>query len=228
MLYIVATPIGNLEDITFRAVNILKQVDLIAAEDTRTSKKLLDHYGIQTPLTSFHSHSSDHKVIEIVEKLQSGQTVALISDAGTPGISDPAFKLTTAVAKAGIKIFPIPGVSAVVTALSVSAAPIDKFIYLGFIPLKKGRQTLLKSLVEETKTVVIYESVHRIEKTLKELEIYLGQRYLCVGREMTKMFEEYFRGTTSEAIAHFSKKKPKGEFTIVIAPANYSLTQSDD
>jgi 16S rRNA (cytidine1402-2'-O)-methyltransferase len=227
MLYVIATPIGNLEDITFRAVRTLKEVDVIAAEDTRTSKKLLDHYEIKTPLTSFHSHSTDQKVNDIIEKLSNGQSVALISDAGTPGISDPAFKLTTAVARAGFKIMPIPGVSAVITALSASAAPIDKFIYLGFLPLKKGRQTIFNSIAEETKSVVFYESVHRILKTLNEMHKYLGDRYICVGREMTKMYEEYFRGTTTEAIEHFSAKKPKGEFTIVIAPANYSLKNEE-
>lgn len=223
MLYIVATPIGNLEDITFRAVRILKEVDLIAAEDTRTSKKLLNHYEIETNLTSFHSHSNDKKLFEIIELLKAGKNIALISDAGTPGISDPSFKLITAAVAAGLEVNPVPGVSAVITALSVSAAPIDKFIYLGFLPLKKGRQTVLKNLALESRTIVIYESVHRIEKTLKELQTYLGDRFVCVSREMTKMFEEYFRGSLSEAVSHFAKKKPKGEFTLVIAPENYSL-----
>jgi 16S rRNA (cytidine1402-2'-O)-methyltransferase len=223
MLHIVATPIGNLEDITFRAVRVLQEVDLIAAEDTRTSKKLLNQYSISTPLTSFHSHSNDKKLVELIQKLKNGQQIALISEAGTPGISDPAFKLVTMAVKEGIKVIPIPGVSAVITALSVSAAPTDKFIYLGFLPQKKGRQTALKKLAIEERTVVIYESVHRIEKTLNELLENIGDRYICVGREMTKMFEEFFRGSISEAIAHFKSKKVKGEFTVVISPADYSL-----
>lgn len=223
MLYIVATPIGNLEDITFRAVRTLQEVDLIAAEDTRTSKKLLNHYQVSTPLISFHSHSNDKKLFDLIEKLKTGENIALISDAGTPGISDPAFKLVTMAVREGITVVPIPGVSAVITALSVSAAPTDKFIYLGFLPQKKGRQTALKKLALEERTIVIYESVHRIEKSLSELLQYLGDRYICVGREMTKMFEEYFRGTISEAIAHFKTKKVKGEFTVVISPADYSL-----
>jgi 16S rRNA (cytidine1402-2'-O)-methyltransferase len=223
MLYIVATPIGNLADITYRAVKALSDVDLIAAEDTRTSKKLVSHYSINTPLISFHSHSNDKKIDELINKLLAGENIALISDAGTPGISDPAFKLVTRAVASGIAVVPIPGVSAVITALSVSGAPTDKFIYLGFLPQKKGRQTLLKNLKIETKTLVIYESVHRIQKTLSELENTLGDRYVCVGREMTKMFEEYFRGTLKEAIEHFKKGKPKGEFTLVIAPENYNL-----
>lgn len=227
MLYIVSTPIGNLEDITFRAVRMLKEVDLVAAEDTRTSSKLLNHYEIKKELVSFHSHSNDKKILELIELLKSGKNIALISDAGTPGISDPSFKLITAAISAGIKVAPIPGVSAVITALSVSAAPIDKFIYLGFLPLKKGRQTVFKKMAEETRTIVIYESVHRIEKTLKEIESYMGNRYICVAREMTKMFEEFFRGTVQEAITYFASKKPKGEFTVVIAPDNYNLETND-
>lgn len=227
MLYIVATPIGNLEDITFRAIRTLKEVDLVAAEDTRTSAKLLNHYEIKKELISFHSHSNDKKLNELIELLKNGTNIALISDAGTPGISDPSFKLITAAISSGIPVSPIPGVSAVITALSVSAAPIDKFIYLGFLPLKKGRQTVFKKMAEETKSIVLYESVHRIEKTLQEIENYLGNRYVCVAREMTKMFEEFFRGTIQEAIQHFKSKKPKGEFTIVIAPENYNLDKND-
>lgn len=221
MLYIVATPIGNLSDITYRAVETLRQVDLIIAEDTRTSSKLLVHYEIETDMSSFHSYSSDSKIESIVEKLKNGQEIAMISDAGTPGISDPSFKLIQLALAAGVEVVPIPGVSAVITALSVSGAPIDKFIYLGFLPVKKGRKSLLEELAGENRTLVLYESVHRIEKTLKELLEYFGDRYVCVGREMTKKFEEFFRGDLSEAIEYFVKNKPKGEFTVVVSPASF-------
>jgi 16S rRNA (cytidine1402-2'-O)-methyltransferase len=221
MLYITATPIGNLEDITLRAIKTLKEVDVILAEDTRTSKKLLNHFEIQKEVASFHSYSKQDKIDQIVERLLGGESMALISDAGTPGISDPSFHLIQACLKAGVKVVPIPGVSAVITALSVSGAPIDKFIYLGFLPLKKGRKTLLETLKDEKRTMVMYESVHRINRTLSELLEVLGDRYVCVAREMTKMFEEYYRGKLSEASQHFNSKKPKGEFTIVIAPESF-------
>lgn len=221
MLYITATPIGNLEDITLRALRTLKEVDLILAEDTRTSKKLLNHFEIKKEIVSFHSYSKEDKIKQIVDRLKNGESMALISDAGTPGISDPSFHLIQACLREYIKVVPIPGVSAVITALSVSGAPIDKFVYLGFLPIKKGRQTLLKSLVDEKKSIVLYESVHRIERTLSELLDVLGDRYVCVAREMTKMFEEYYRGKLSDANLHFKSKKPKGEFTIVIAPESF-------
>jgi 16S rRNA (cytidine1402-2'-O)-methyltransferase len=223
MLYIVATPIGNLQDITLRAIETLKQVDLVAAEDTRVTGILLKHFGIDSKLISFHSHSNEKKLFEIIDILKEGKTVALVSDAGTPGISDPSFKLITECIRQGIEVMPIPGVSALVTALSVSGAPIDKFTYLGFLPMKKGRQTVLKSMANEPRTMVVYESVHRINKTLSELREFLGNRYICVGREMTKMFEEYYKGTIDQAIEHFKQKTPKGEFTLVIAPEGYNL-----
>jgi len=226
MLYIVATPIGNLQDITLRAIETLKQVDLVAAEDTRVTGILLKHFGIDSKLISFHSHSNEKKLFEIIDILKEGKTVALVSDAGTPGISDPSFKLITECIRQGIEVMPIPGVSALVTALSVSGAPIDKFTYLGFLPMKKGRQTVLKSMANEPRTMVVYESVHRINKTLSELREFLGNRYICVGREMTKMFEEYYKGTIDQAIEHFTQKTPKGEFTLVIAPEGYNLAPS--
>jgi len=220
MLYVVATPIGNLEDITFRAVGILKEVDFIVAEDTRTSGVLLKNYEIDTPMKSFHSHSSRDKAKEIVAEIASGKSAAIISDAGTPGISDPGFVLIQEALNAGVELIPIPGASAVLTALCVSGAPTDKFVYLGFLPLKKGRKTLLESLQDEPRTLVLYESVHRIGKTLEDLYNALGNRYVCVGREMTKMYEEYLRGELSEVKEKF-KSKSKGEFTIVVAPENF-------
>lgn len=222
MLYIIATPIGNLEDITLRAVRILSEVDFVVAEDTRKSGLLLQHLEINKPLKSFHSYSSEAKVKSLVEELAGGKSAALISDAGTPGISDPGFQLIRLALQEGIEVYPIPGVSAVITALSVSGAPTDKFTYIGFLPVKKGRQTLLESLKDETKTLVLYESVHRISKTLENLYTALGDRYVCVGREMTKKFEEYYRGHLSEAVKHFSSKQ-KGEFTIVVAPEGFEL-----
>lgn len=220
MLYIVATPIGNLEDITLRAIRTLKEVDFVVAEDTRKTGLLLKHLEIDKPLKSFHSYSSKGKSNSIAEELAEGKSAALVSDAGTPGISDPGFQLVQSALDAGVGVVPIPGASAVITALQASGAPIDKFIFLGFIPVKKGRQTMLESLKDYDKTIVIYESVHRIGKTLSELYNTLGDRYVCVGREMTKMYEEYFRGGLSEAKEKFGSKS-KGEFTIVIAPEGF-------
>lgn len=216
MLYIVSTPIGNLEDITLRAIRTLKEVDYIAAEDTRHAKILLNKYEIKTQVLSYHSHSSNAKVDHIINLLNDGKTVALISDAGTPGISDPAYTLIRAAIENGITICPIPGPSAVLSALVMSGLPMNNFLYLGFIPLKKGRQTLLKELASEERTIVIYESPHRILKTLKDLQEYLGDRNIAVCREITKIYEEAFRGKISEALEYFTKKNPKGEFVLVI------------
>ena len=216
MLYIVSTPIGNLEDITFRAVRTLKEADLIAAEDTRHSQILLKKYEITTHATSFHSYSDTRKLEYIVDELKAGKNVALISDAGTPGISDPAYALVRRAIEEGIKVVPIPGASSLLTALVASGMPMDKFLYLGFLPLKKGRQTLLKSLENEERTLVIFESPHRIERTLKDLLQYLGDREIAVCRELTKVFEEIIRENISETIKHFEQKKPKGEFVLVV------------
>lgn len=216
MLYIVSTPIGNLEDITLRAIRTLKEVDYIAAEDTRHAKILLNKYEIKTQVLSYHSHSSNAKVDHIINLLNDGKTVALISDAGTPGISDPAYTLIRAAIENGITICPIPGPSAVLSALVMSGLPMNQFLYLGFIPLKKGRQTLLKELASEERTIVIYESPHRIQRTLKDLQEYLGDRNIAVCREITKIYEEAFRGKISEALEYFTKKNPKGEFVLVI------------
>lgn len=221
-LFVVATPIGNLSDITFRAIETLKAVDFIAAEDTRQTKKLLDKYDIDTRAVSFHAQTSETKTNQIIERITKGQSCALVSDAGTPGISDPGFRLTTAAYAQGIKVIPIPGASAVTTLISAAGFPTDKFTFHGFLPHKKGRQTLIKSFIEANKPQIVYESVHRFPKLLKELETVVGgERSICVGRELTKMFEEIWRGTVSEAQAHFDKNNTKGEFVVIIAPKNF-------
>ena len=216
MLYLVSTPIGNLEDITFRAVRILKEADYIACEDTRTSGVLLKHYDIHTSLLSFHSHSGVTKVDKIIELLKEWKNIALISDAGTPGISDPGYILIRAAIEASIEVSPIPGASAVLSAIVSSGMQMNHFLYLGFLPIKKGRQTLFTSLKNKDYSVVMYESVHRIMKTLEELEKYFGpEHHICVGREITKKFEEFKRGPVSEVRAYFEKATCKGEFVII-------------
>lgn len=217
-LFIVATPIGNLEDITLRALRILKEVEYIAAEDTRHSGILLKKYEIPGKLLSYHSHSSTDRRDHIINLLLQGNSVALISDAGTPGISDPAYGLITKAIEEGITITPIPGPSAVLSALVMSGLPMNHFLYLGFLPIKKGRQTLLKRLAEEDHTIVIYEAPHRILKTLSQLLEFWGDRPVAICREITKIHEEAIRGTLSQALEHFKNKKPKGEFVLVIGP----------
>lgn len=225
MLYIVSTPIGNLEDITFRAVRTLKEVDLIAAEDTRHAKILLDKYEIKTSLQSFHAHSDDRKLTYLLMELKAGKEIALITDAGTPGISDPGYVLIKAAVEEGIRVVPVPGPAAFLTALSASGLPIHNFLYLGFLPQKKGRQTLLNSLKDEARTVVFYESCHRIIRTLSELDVVFGSRQIAIARELTKIHEEFFRGTAAQALIHFGgpdwnnskkQKTPKGEFVVII------------
>lgn len=216
MLYIVSTPIGNLEDITMRALRILKEVDHIAAEDTRHSGVLLNRYEINTRTISFHAFSDQRKLDELILLLKSGKNLALISDAGTPGISDPGYVLIKAALENGIQVVPIPGPAAFLTALSASGAATHQFLYLGFLPAKKGRQTLLESLKTEERTIVFYESPHRILKTLHELAEKFGDRPLVVARELTKIHEEFFRGTAAQAYEHFSKKGPKGEFVLIL------------
>lgn len=207
MLSIVSTPIGNLEDITLRAIRTLKEADYIACEDTRTSGVLLKHYDISKPLVSFHAHSGDVKVEKIITLLKEGHHVALISDAGTPGISDPAYILVKRAIEEGVKITPIPGASAVLSALVGSGMHMHDFRFLGFLPVKKGRETLFKSLQNKTYTVVIYESVHRIIRTLQDMEKYLGKDHkIVVARELTKMFEEFKHGTVEECRLHFEKE----------------------
>lgn len=218
MLYLVPTPIGNLKDITLRALDILTEVDVILAEDTRTSSKLLNHYNIHTPLTSYHQHN-EHKVLQhLVSQLQGGKKMALITDAGTPGISDPAFLLVRECIKNNVTVECLPGATAFVPALVNSGIPTNRFVFEGFLPIKKGRQTLLKQLAEEERTIIFYESPMRLVKTLEELIQYLGEERQCsVSRELTKMFEENMRGSLKEVKEHFSTKQVKGEIVIVIA-----------
>lgn len=220
-LYTVATPIGNLADITFRAVETLKKADLIVAEDTRHARILLKKYNIQTYLESFHAHSGPGKLEKLMGRLKDGDDLALISDAGTPGISDPGFVLIRAAREAEIDVVPIPGPSAFLAALQASGLPTDKFFYLGFLPLKKGRQKLLKELAEEERTVVFYESPHRILKTLGQIAEIMSSRYIVVARELTKIYEEFLSGTAEEVLDHFKEKKPKGEFVVMLAPKNF-------
>ncbi len=216
MLYIVSTPIGNLEDMTLRAIRTLKEVDLITAEDTSHVQILLRKYEINTPVMSYHSYSGNEKLEKIVNLLKEGKSVAVVSDAGTPGISDPAYSLIKRAIEEGVKIVPIPGASSLLAALVMSGKPMHNFLYLGFLPLKKGRQTLLKSLAEEHRTIVIFEAPHRILRTLENLKEYLGDRDIAVCREITKIYEEALRMKISEAIVHFTKTKPRGEFVLVI------------
>ncbi|PWA11366.1 16S rRNA (cytidine(1402)-2'-O)-methyltransferase [Flavobacterium laiguense] len=217
-LYIVPTPIGNLEDMTFRAIRILKEADLILAEDTRTSGKLLKHFEIGTHMYSHHMHN-EHKTIEnLISRLKAGETIALISDAGTPAISDPGFLLTRACIENGITVECLPGATAFVPALVNSGLPNDKFIFEGFLPEKKGRQTRYLELAEETRTMILYVSPHKLVKTLAEFITYFGEdRTICVCRELSKLHEENVRGTTREVLTHFEKVAPRGEIVVVVA-----------
>jgi 16S rRNA (cytidine1402-2'-O)-methyltransferase len=217
-LLIVPTPIGNLEDITLRAISTLKSVDLILAEDTRTSGKLLKHFEISTPMQSYHMHN-EHKILDrIIEKLKSGFEIALISDAGTPAISDPGFLLTRACVAEQIPVECLPGATAFVPALVNSGLPNDRFIFEGFLPIKKGRQTRLKLLAEEERTIVLYESPHKLNKTLEQICLFFGEdRQISISRELTKLFEETRRGTAKELLDHYSKAAVKGEIVIVIS-----------
>lgn len=216
-LYIVPTPIGNLKDMTFRAIAVLKEVDLILAEDTRTSGKLLKHYEISTPMQSHHMHN-EHKTVEnLIQKIKSGTTIALISDAGTPAISDPGFLLTRACIEHDIEVDCLPGATAFVPALVNSGLPNDKFVFEGFLPVKKGRQTRLLLLAEETRTIIFYESPHKLIKTLGHFCEYFGEdREVSVSRELTKLYEETIRGTAKEVLEHYTNKPPKGEIVIVV------------
>lgn len=218
MLYIVPSPIGNLKDITFRAIEVLQQADLILAEDTRTSSNLLRHYNIQKPITPYHQHN-EHKIVQhLADQLKEGKTMALLTDAGTPGISDPAFLLVRECVKNDIKVECLPGATAFVPALVNSGLPINSFVFEGFLPLKKGRQTKMKQLAEEERTMAFYESPMRLVKTLEEFIQYFGEnRQCCVSRELTKMFEENKRGTLREVADHFKQKTVKGEIVIVVA-----------
>jgi len=218
-LVIIPTPIGNLEDITARALRLLGEADLILCEDTRTSGVLLKHYGIQNPLQSYHKFNEHQQTQRLVDLIAGGKTIALISDAGTPGISDPGFLLARACAEAGLPLECLPGATAFVPALVTSGLPCDRFVFEGFLPQKKGRQTRLKELATEGRTLVFYESPYRIVKTLEELALYCGDRQASVSREISKKFEETRRGSLTELAAHFKKTTPKGEFVLVLAGA---------
>ena len=216
-LYLVPTPIGNLEDMTFRAIRILKEVDFILAEDTRTSGKLLKHFEIMTQMHSHHMHNEHRSIEGILNRLKNGETCALISDAGTPAISDPGFLLTRACVENKIEVDCLPGATAFVPALVNSGLPNDKFVFEGFLPVKKGRQTRLLFLANEHRTMIFYESPHKLLKTLGHFVAYFGaDRIVSVSRELTKMFEETVRGSASEVLAHYESKPPKGEIVIVV------------
>lgn len=216
-LYLVPTPIGNLKDITFRAIEVLQEVDLILAEDTRTSGKLLKHFGITTQMHSHHMHNEHKTTAAIVSRIKSGQSVALISDAGTPAISDPGFLLTRACVEAGVEVDCLPGATAFVPALVNSGLPCDKFVFEGFLPPKKGRQTRLKLLAQETRTIIFYESPHKLLKTLAQIIEYFGQdRPVSVSREISKLHEQTMRGTAQELLSVFEAKAPKGEIVLIV------------
>ncbi|MEE9408175.1 MAG: 16S rRNA (cytidine(1402)-2'-O)-methyltransferase [Polaribacter sp.] len=216
-LYLVPTPIGNLEDMTFRAIRILKEVDFILAEDTRTSGKLLKHFEIETQMHSHHMHNEHKSVKGVVQRIQNGETCALISDAGTPAISDPGFLLTRACVENNIEVDCLPGATAFVPALVNSGLPNDKFVFEGFLPVKKGRQTRFLLLAEENRTMIFYESPHKLIKTLGHFVEYFGtDRQVSVSRELTKMFEETIRGTATEVLAHYTNKPPKGEIVVIV------------
>lgn len=217
-LYVIPTPIGNLEDMTFRAVNVLKSVDLILAEDTRTSGVLLKHFDIKTPMHSHHKFNEHKTVQQVVERIKSGQSVALISDAGTPAISDPGFLLVRACVESGVEVECLPGATAFVPALVASGLPNDRFCFEGFLPQKKGRQTKLNALKTEERTMIFYESPFRVLKTLTQLsETFGNERKASVSREISKLYEETIRGTLGELVVHFTNVPPKGEFVIIVA-----------
>ncbi len=218
MLYLVPTPVGNLKDITLRALEVLKEVDVILAEDTRNTSHLLNHYQITKPLSPYHQHN-EHKIVQhLVSQMQEGKKMAVVTDAGTPGISDPAFLLVRECIKAGVNIECLPGATAFVPALVNSGIPTNRFVFEGFLPLKKGRQTLLKQLAEEERTMIFYESPMRLVKTLEEFATWFGAERICsVSRELTKLFEENKRGPLAEVAAYFAQKTVKGEIVIVVA-----------
>ena len=217
-LFLVPTPVGNLGDMTYRGVEVLRSVDLILAEDTRTSRVLLQHYGIETPLQSYHIFNEHQTVAGLVERLKAGTTIAVITDAGTPGISDPGFLLVREAVKEGIEVECLPGATAFVPALIDSGLPCDRFVFLGFLPHKKGRQTAIHALAEEQRTMVIYESPYRLVKLLEELLAVVGEeRQVSVSREISKLHAETARGTLADVLAHFREKDVKGEIVVILA-----------
>ncbi|MBD2250888.1 16S rRNA (cytidine(1402)-2'-O)-methyltransferase [Nostoc parmelioides] len=229
-LYIVGTPIGNLEDITFRAVRILQNVDLIAAEDTRHTGKLLQYFQVKTPQISYHEHNRTSRIPELLEHLHGGKAIALVSDAGMPGISDPGYELVKACVEVAIPVVPIPGASAAITALSAAGLPTDKFVFEGFLPAKsQQRREHLEALQTESRTLIFYESPHRLRETLQDLaEVWGSDRQIVLARELTKLYEEFWRGSIGEAIAHYQQKEPQGEYTLLVAgnpPSETLLTE---
>jgi 16S rRNA (cytidine1402-2'-O)-methyltransferase len=231
-LYIVGTPIGNLEDMTFRAVRILQSVDIIAAEDTRHTGKLLQHFQIKTPQISYHEHNRNTRIPEVIEQLKYGKAIALVSDAGMPGISDPGYELIKACVDDGIDVVPIPNATAAITALSASGLPTNKFLFDGFLPAKnQQRREYLETLSTETRTLVFYESPHRLRETLQDFADILGSdRQIVIARELTKLYEEFWRGTIEEAIAYYQEKEPQGEYTLLVAgtpPSQPQLTEAE-
>jgi 16S rRNA (cytidine1402-2'-O)-methyltransferase len=218
-LYIVGTPIGNLEDMTFRGVRILQTVDLIAAEDTRHTGRLLQHFQVKTPQVSYHEHNRNSRIPELLKHLQSGKAIALVTDAGMPLISDPGYELVKACIEAGIAVVPIPGASAAITALSAAGLPTDRFVFEGFLPTKtQQRREHLESLKIESRTLIFYESPHRLRDTLQDLADTFGShRQIVLARELTKLYEEFWRGTIEKAIAYYSEKEPQGEYTLVVS-----------
>lgn len=220
-LYIVSTPIGNLGDITLRAIEVLKNIDFIICEDTRVTNNLLKHYDIQKEMVTLNAYNEQTKVNRLVERIKNSKSVALVSDAGTPGISDPGVRLISAAIKENINVISIPGASALLAGLSISGLPTDSFVFEGFLPQKKGRQKNLKLLSEEERTIVIYESTYRIKKLLEELNTYMPERFIVVCRELTKKFEETWRGYPADLLSTFDDKISKGEFVVVISPKNW-------
>lgn len=217
-LFLVSTPIGNLEDITLRALSVLKSVDLIACEDTRHTRRLLDHFGISKPTISYHEHNEQARAEELVQRLAGGESIAIVTDAGTPGISDPAYRIVLAAIERGIAVVPIPGAVALVAGLVASGLPTDSFLFAGFLPVKKmARQSKLKELKAERATLVFYEAPHRIRETLADALEVLGDRQASLARELTKLHEQFIRGKLSEIVAHFDAHQPRGEMTLVIA-----------
>lgn len=227
-LYLVSTPIGNLGDITYRAVFILNSVDLIAAEDTRTTSVLLNQYNIKKRMLPYYSRNQQYQTVKIIDELKNGKSVALVSDAGTPGILDPAYELVTSCIRQKIMIIPVPGASALLAALTASGLPSNRFVFEGFLPIKKGRKTKIQKLVSEERTMIFYESIHRILKTADELLNQFGDRPCVMARELTKKFEEFFRGTLSELINHIKSKPPKGEIVLIVAGSKSSHQKDDD
>lgn len=217
-LYLVATPIGNLEDITLRALRVLREADLIACEDTRHTRRLLNHFGIDKPTVSYHEHNEQTRAVELVGRLLQGESIALVTDAGTPGISDPAYRIVRAAIENGITIVPVPGATASITGLIASGLPTDSFMFAGFLPVKKqARRAKLEALKSERATLVCYEAPHRIRETLLDAEEILGNRDAAIGRELTKLHEQFIRGTLAEIREYFDSHEPRGEMTLVIS-----------